>query len=51
MFSDHPSALAVSGDSETRGQHFFNEAQRLYELEGDRLTLTNVQGFTILIML
>jgi hypothetical protein len=51
MFTDHPSALAVSGDSETRGQQFYNEAQRLYELEGDRLTLTNVQGFTVLIML
>lgn len=51
MFSDHPSALADSGDSETRGQHFYNEAQRLYELEGDCLTLANVQAFTILIML
>lgn len=51
MFTNHPSALAVPGDPETRGQHFFAEAQRLYELEGDRLTLTNVQGFTVLIML
>jgi len=51
MFTDHPSALADYGDPETRGQHFYNEGLRLYELEGDRLTLVNVQAFTIMIML
>ncbi|OAG41676.1 hypothetical protein AYO21_04140 [Fonsecaea monophora] len=50
FFSDHPMAFATPGDASSRGLHFHNEAQRLWAIEAAKPTLTNIQGFTIMIM-
>ncbi|KIV89089.1 hypothetical protein PV10_08695 [Exophiala mesophila] len=50
FFTDHPAALAVPGDQATRGLHFYEEADRLYKAEQDRVSLTNVQGSSIMML-
>ncbi|EXJ68033.1 uncharacterized protein A1O5_08648 [Cladophialophora psammophila CBS 110553] len=50
FFSDHPLAFATPGEVGSRGLHFYNEAHRLWTLEAAKPTLTNIQGFTIMIM-
>jgi hypothetical protein len=50
MFSDHPDALQTPGDPSSRGMHFYEEAHRLWTAEAAKPSLTNVQGFTIMIM-
>ncbi|KIW32178.1 hypothetical protein, variant [Cladophialophora immunda] len=50
FFSDHPLAFEKPGDVGSRGLHFYNEAHLLWTLEASKPTLTNVQGFTIMIM-
>ncbi|OAP60583.1 hypothetical protein AYL99_05585 [Fonsecaea erecta] len=51
FFSDHPLAFATQGDAGSRGLHFYNEAHRLWTFEAAKPTLTNIQGFTIMIMM
>jgi hypothetical protein len=51
MFSDHPSVFATPGDPSSRGLHFYNEAYRLWMREEGKPSLTNIQGFTIMIMM
>ncbi|KAJ6093439.1 hypothetical protein N7486_008728 [Penicillium sp. IBT 16267x] len=48
FYSDYPEAFSRSGDSSSRGQHFYKEAKRLYESEEGRVSLPLVQGLTIL---
>lgn len=50
FFSDHPAVFAVPGDPTTRGLHFYEEAERLYKAENDRVSLTNVQGLSIMML-
>jgi hypothetical protein len=44
LYSDYPEALAVAGDLNTRGEHFFEEAERLMKKEEGRVSLTSLQA-------
>lgn len=48
VFSDYPEAYAIPGQANSRGDHFFKEAKRLWEAEQGVNSLTNVQGLCML---
>ncbi|ETN44225.1 uncharacterized protein HMPREF1541_10776 [Cyphellophora europaea CBS 101466] len=51
LFTDDPCAFSDAADPSTRGQHFFNEAHRLWTETAACATLANVSGLLLLIML
>jgi hypothetical protein len=44
MYSDHPEAFAQPGNRDSRGEHFFEEALHLLELDEENLNLTAVEA-------
>jgi hypothetical protein len=48
MHSEYPEVLAMPGDASSRGQRFFQEAERLWKAEEGAATLTNIQGLTMM---
>lgn len=47
-FSDQPIARADPNDSRTTGDHFFAEAMKLFETEGNHRVLTTIQALGIM---
>ncbi|KAL4757596.1 Zn(II)2Cys6 transcription factor [Aspergillus foveolatus] len=47
-YSSYPETCALSGDITTKGQHFWEEARRLLDAQGGKLTLPTVQGMAIM---
>ena len=49
-YSDLPGAFSDPEDPETWGEHFYDEARRLWEREEGRVSLTNLQGLYLLLL-
>ncbi|KAJ9609741.1 hypothetical protein H2200_006069 [Cladophialophora chaetospira] len=49
-YSDLPGAFSEPEDSDTWGEHFYDEARRLWEREEGRVSLTNLQGLYLLLL-
>ncbi|RJE25613.1 hypothetical protein PHISCL_02080 [Aspergillus sclerotialis] len=47
-YSDFPKVFATPGDKNSRGQHFYMEAERLLKAEEGRATLPNIQGVILM---
>lgn len=47
-YSDYPKICAIRGIDSTRGQNFFEEAERLWKAERGRPTLANIQAVTLM---
>ncbi|PPJ52813.1 hypothetical protein CBER1_11582 [Cercospora berteroae] len=48
LFSEHDEAFTYDHDHLTRGEHYHEEALRLWELEKGRVCITNAQALSIL---
>lgn len=48
LFSEHDSAYSVPGYGLSRGEHFLQEALRLWTIEEGRESLANLQALTLL---
>ncbi len=49
-YSDLPGAFLVPEDPETWGEHFYDEARRLWDREEGRVSMTNLQGLYLLLL-
>ncbi|PYH77865.1 C6 transcription factor [Aspergillus uvarum CBS 121591] len=47
-YSDYPKIYAIRGIDSSRGQDFFEEAERLWKAERGRPTLANIQAVTLM---
>ncbi|EXJ71717.1 uncharacterized protein A1O5_05525 [Cladophialophora psammophila CBS 110553] len=49
-YSDLPGAFADPDDPDTWGEHFYDEARRLWDREEGRTSMTNLQGLYLLML-
>ncbi|OAL20084.1 hypothetical protein AYO22_09234 [Fonsecaea multimorphosa] len=49
-YSDLPGAFADPDDPDTWGEHFYDEAKRLWDREEGRASMTNLQGLYLLML-
>ncbi|GAT26775.1 C6 transcription factor [Aspergillus luchuensis] len=48
IYSDFPEVFAVPDDETSRGQHFYAEAERLWNAEEGRVSLANIQAVALM---
>ncbi|PWY85936.1 hypothetical protein BO70DRAFT_395068 [Aspergillus heteromorphus CBS 117.55] len=48
LYSDYPEAWAEPGNTDSLGQHFFTEAERLIDAEEGKITFATAQGIAVL---
>ncbi|PWY73678.1 C6 transcription factor [Aspergillus heteromorphus CBS 117.55] len=48
IYSDFPEVFAIPDDETSRGQHFYNEAERLWKAEEGQVSLVNIQAVALM---
>ena len=48
IYSDFPEAFAIPDDETSRGEHFYAEAERLWNAEEGRASLANIQAVALM---
>lgn len=48
IYSDFPEVFAIPDDETSRGEHFYAEAERLWNAEEGRASLANIQAVALM---